>query len=277
MCNFPFWIKKDYGSEPVLVPCGMCTSCRIEKSRQWAVRICHEASLHDKNCFATLTYNKQNLPKDESLKREHVQKFMKRLRRYIEPKKVRFYACGEYGSKLGRPHYHICLFGYDDEKKEKFEKVYSKYSRENWLYISPTLEHIWKKGFVKIGEISLESASYVAKYVVKRITGDMALEHYKGKTPEFALMSRRPGIGKGWIEKYLGDVYPKDYFHINGIRSRAPRFYDEYLKKVDCLTHEAIKIKRKEEQYIDHPIRQREKEKYQNLMHKLKERRLENE
>ena len=100
------------------LPCGQCIGCRLERSRQWAVRCMHEASLHDENSFLTLTYSDENLPPGGSLHLPDFQNFMKRLRKSIAPKRVRFYHCGEYGDILSRPHYHALLFGYDfDDRK----------------------------------------------------------------------------------------------------------------------------------------------------------------
>ena len=95
------------------LPCGQCSGCRLERSRQWAMRCVHEAAAYDCNAFITLTYDEENLPADGSLNYDHFQLFMKRLRKAIEPNKVRFYMCGEYGEENGRPHFHACLFGYD--------------------------------------------------------------------------------------------------------------------------------------------------------------------
>jgi hypothetical protein len=132
-CYFPItaWRSKDGKNEagkwPVVfkptagyldkelkLPCGRCIGCRLERSRQWAVRCVHEASLHEKNCFITLTYSPENLPKDGSLDVSHFQKFMKRFRKRFGPG-IRFFHCGEYGESLSRPHYHACIFGFDFE------------------------------------------------------------------------------------------------------------------------------------------------------------------
>ena len=115
---FPDWAKQAFRKGKFVkditsVPCGRCMGCRLEKSRQWAVRCVHEAKFYEDNCFVTLTYAPEHLPKDGSLNRKHVQDFIKRLRRRLDDRKIRVFYCGEYGDKLRRPHYHLCLFNCD--------------------------------------------------------------------------------------------------------------------------------------------------------------------
>ena len=174
------------------VPCGRCIGCRLETSRQWAARIECEKSLYDQSIFLTLTYSPENL-KSLSLIPEDLTKFMKRLRKYVKSKydkEIRFFACGEYGSQLSRPHFHVIIFGW----RPLFCKKYN-YN----LFTSSEIEKIWKYGFCPFGDVTFESAAYVARYVTKKINGDKADEHYNGRIPEFVRMSRRPGIASSWI------------------------------------------------------------------------------
>lgn len=212
--------------ESLMLPCGQCVGCRLERSRQWALRCVHEASLYDENCFLTLTYDDEHLPKGGSLNVEDIQLFIKRLRRRIEPKKLRFFQCGEYGSLNDRPHHHVLLFGYDFPDKEVFFNGLSGY-----VYRSPMLESLWPFGFSSIGDVTFESAAYVARYILKKVNGDAADEHYKGKRPEFITMSRRPGIASGWFDKYGTDLYPKDFITVqDGLKCRPARFYDRLFE-----------------------------------------------
>jgi hypothetical protein len=282
-CLYPLWRKIPFRGDLVQVPCGRCRGCRLDNARDWALRCYHEAQMHDENSFLTLTYNDKNLPKDGSIHKSHLQKFIKRLRKAIEPKRLRYYACGEYGEKMGRPHYHAIIFGYDFPDKE-FHHVSNPKKRnrfstsdQNKVYTSGLLDSIWQKGYGTIGEVSFESAGYVARYIGKKIGGEMALEHYKGKNPEFALMSRRPGIGSKWLEKYFTDVYPKDFTTVNGRKMKPPRYYDKKLMKSHWDLHETIKEQRKEKIKHEDIIRRRQKEKYlKNVTQDLK-RRLEHE
>lgn len=203
----------------------------------------HEASLYEKNCFLTLTYDEKNLPFDHSLHLDHYQLFMKRLRKKYGSG-IRFFHCGEYGEALGRPHYHSLLFNHDFPDK----KFYSS-KGGNSIYTSDELNGIWNKGFAVIGDLTFESAGYVARYALKKITGENAEKHYNGKKPEYCTMSRRPGIGKGWFDKFKDDVYNRDRVLINGKISRPPKYYDGLLQKVDPSKLWLNKIKREESSY----------------------------
>lgn len=216
---------------PVEVQCGQCIGCRLERSRQWAVRCMHEASLHGDNAFITLTYADEHLPIAGSLDKKAFPKFMKRLRRKIGEEKVRYFHCGEYGDTTQRPHYHACLFGYDFTDKRRW-------SVRNGLPVwrSDTLEDLWKFGNSEIGTVTFESAAYVARYIMKKVTGRPAEEHYRivdeatgevfDRIPEYTTMSRRPGIGKKWFDKYHDEVYPSDQVIVRGRAMKPPRYYD---------------------------------------------------
>ena len=241
-------------NKPVRVPCGRCIGCRLENARQWAIRCTHEAQMHKENSFITLTYNNDNLPSNGSVKKKEMQRFMKDLRKSISPKEVRFYGCGEYGDNLNRPHYHILLFGHHFEDQVLFEAGAKRWRKNKFstaelrdIYTSEELGKLWKKGFHTIGEVTFESAGYVARYVMKKQTSSnhswysqwREEDHYKGREPEFALMSRMPGLGKSWIKKYMTDVYPKGYFHINGKRVATCRYYDSIFQRYCADNEEA--------------------------------------
>jgi len=231
-------VKAWPGYETLQVPCGQCIGCRLERSRQWAIRCVHESKLYEDNCFITLTYSSEFLPKDGSLDKSAFQKFMKRLRKYIAPKRVRFFHCGEYGDKGGRPHYHACLFGYDFPDKEFYSE------RDGCrLYISPLLQELWPFGYSTVGAVTFESAAYVARYIMKKINGDPAKAHYAGRSPEYTTMSRRPGVGKGWYTEFREDVFPCDNVVLRGKVMRPPKFYDRCFE-VDS-PDEFVKIKSK--------------------------------
>lgn len=228
-----------YTDLPRTVPCGQCSGCRLERSRQWAIRCHHEASLHENNCFITLTYNEEHMPDNGSLDVRELQLFFKRLRKKY-PHKIRYYACGEYGPLLTRPHYHACLFGH------AFEDMYLWDDRgPDPLYRSPELEKLWRQGFSTIGSVTFKSAAYVARYIMKKMSGDKAADHYGGKKPEFTVMSTKPGIGSKWEATYRADVYPDDFVVINGKKMRPPRFYDKLHELGDPNEHARLKRRRK--------------------------------
>ena len=106
-----FNVADGYHDMPVQVPCGKCIGCRLDYSRKWAIRCVLEAQMHKENCFLTLTYDDEHLPKGEKLEKEEMQKFWKRLRKATGTK-IRYYMAGEYGTEGGRPHYHACVFGW---------------------------------------------------------------------------------------------------------------------------------------------------------------------
>lgn len=229
-----------YADLELKIPCGQCIGCRLERSRQWAVRCIHEAKLHKHNSFITLTYNEKWLPKDGSLRVEDCQKFLKRLRKDVYPTKIRFFNAGEYGHKFSRPHYHMIIFGYDFPDKYPWSQVHG-----NIYYRSPQLERLWPFGFSMIGNVTFESAAYVARYIMKKQFGADADEYYNGRHPEFTTCSRRPGIAADWFKKYRDDVYSIDAVVVrdNNI-CKPPRYYDRLLEATDPERFRVIKLAR---------------------------------
>lgn len=223
--KFPvvFNFQAGFADQPISLPCGQCIGCRLERSRQWALRCVHESKMHDENMFITLTYADENLPENGSLRVEDWQLFAKRMRdhvRYHYKRKFKFYHCGEYGDRYGRPHYHAIIFGFDFPDK-KYKRVNSNGDR---IYVSETLTKLWGYGQCEIGSVTYQSAAYVARYILKKITGEDAVAYYGDRKPEYTTMSN--GIGKKWFEKYGRDVFPNDFVVHDGKKHRVPRFYD---------------------------------------------------
>jgi len=220
---------------PLKIACGGCLGCRLERSRQWALRAVHEAQLHEANSFLTLTYAPEHLPADGCVNRRDVQLFLKRLRRALAPVRLRYLLCGEYGDKLSRPHYHVLLFGWDF----LLDRRIYKRTEAGDLYSSPTLDAAWGLGLCTIGAFTFESAAYVARYCMKKVNGPLAESHYErvdadtGElcrvTPEFFAMSLKPGIGSEWFDRFATDVYPDDFCVQKGKKLAPPRFYDKRL------------------------------------------------
>lgn len=291
--------------EEMEVACGQCLGCRLDRACMWMVRIVHESSLHQfdqGSVFVTLTYRNKSectedqlragffVPDDWSLCKEHFTKFMKRLRKKRDSK-IRYFQCGEYGSicrhgmattdemaerleisrcafcRVGRPHHHACLFNV------RFDDLRVCGRRDGVTYFtSDELASIWKYGFVQVGEITPQSAGYVARYSVKKVTGKQAREHYvtvdddgvlQSVLPEYATMSRGGiceqcgrrscskapgGIGKRFYERYIGDIFPSDEVPVpgRGVLKKVPRFYDELLCRTDPELLEEIKLIRQE-------------------------------
>ena len=221
---------------PQKVTCGQCIGCRLERSRLWAVRCVHESSMHDANSFLTLTYDNDHLPDPPTLVLKHFQDFAKRLRKAVG-KKIKIMHCGEYGERFGRPHYHALIFGFDFP-----DKIYFKKLNGNVIFTSDLLKSLWKFGNSAIGDLTFDSAAYVARYALKKVTGKQAEVHYStcpisgevfSRKPEYCTTSRRPGIGKEWIEKFLYDTYKDDFVVVNGKKLRPPKYYDNVLESVD--------------------------------------------
>lgn len=243
--------REGYDDKKVIIPCGQCVGCRLEKSRQWAIRCVHESQMHDQNCFITLTYRDEDIPKNLSLVKEDLQKFWKRMRKTIT---LRYFSAGEYGDKYGRPHYHACVFGYrpdiginDTEmhKVGRCEICKDIKTKEIQLYHSKWLDERWEKGIVIIGEVTFESAAYVARYVMKKMTGEKAEGHYNGRQPEYAAMSRNPGIGSTWYDKYKTDVYPRDKMVIRGgIECKPTLYYDRKFNDQDQKKMQVLHYRR---------------------------------
>lgn len=259
------------------VPCGQCVGCRLENSRQWAVRCVNEAQMHEYCSFITLTYRpdpplgKPDLcvPVDFSLDHRHFQDFMKRLRDRVyhdkeckkflherldretgKAKNVRYLMCGEYGDTYMRPHYHAILFNCDFQDKELLEV-----KDGCRLYTSKILSELWPFGYSTIGSMTFQSAAYVARYSMKKVTGSLAEDHYRRVSPvdgreyqvkpEYAKMSRNPGIGSDWFDKYWkSDIYENGYMVVNGHKCSPPRYYDKKLKNLDLELYETLKARR---------------------------------
>lgn len=241
------------GSEETRLPCGQCIGCRLDYSRDWAMRLMHELQLHPYAWFLTMTY--REVPEDGSVHKEHVQLFNKRVREAFfrgTDQGFRFFAVGEYGEQTWRPHYHGIYFGLPLS-----DLVLYKETPGGKLYNSPQMEKLWGHGYLTVSPVSWEACAYVARYVTKKVNGERKDDHYRrvnpatGEvtwlTPEFALMSRRPGLGKGWFDRYQEDVYPDDFVVVGGRkRGPPPRFYDKKLEAVDLDLFQLVKEARLE-------------------------------
>lgn len=225
----------DKRAPDLYIPCGRCVRCKLNRASDWAVRCMHEASLYEDNCFVTLTYDDVNAERvGHSLCRRDLQLFLKRLRDFsvrTRGRGYRFYGCGEYGERFGRPHYHLCLFDFDFKDKTLWRRT----DVGNRVYRSERLEALWPFGSSEIGSVNYDSAGYVARYCLKKITGEAAAEHYhfldaEGRShyrvPEFPAMSLKPGIGVPWLERFHTDVYNGDFVVVGRAKLRAPRTYD---------------------------------------------------
>lgn len=231
-CLSPILVRNKQG-QLVSAPCGQCIHCRLNYARQWSIRIAHERLKYGSNCcFLTLTYSDQFLPADRSVHKSELQKFFKRLRKQLGVKKIRYFACGEYGGLFGRPHYHVCLFGVPVDSKI-FRNRHVHYEKGKPCGWHADLDS-WRDpdsheylGKVHVGSLTPESANYVAGYILKKVKGKYAAEYYAnlGIEPEFVLMSRKPGIGEDYVVKHKDYYQVNRYVTIKGTKYPLPRYY----------------------------------------------------
>lgn len=217
-CTKPFTYKG------MILPCGKCRACRIAKSREWSTRLMHESDYHKKSAFVTLTYSNENLPVNGVLIKSDLQKFIKRLRRDLdyENRKIKYYACGEYGEKYGRPHYHLILFGIDGYEDKK------------------VIEENWSKGLIHTGSVTYDSCRYVCDYFNK----DDRREKYPNGVLPFKVQSN--GIGKKYIQKNEKNLVSNGFVRVKGVKTSIPRYYKNKLIYGDSVNEENGKRIRQE-------------------------------
>lgn len=269
--------KKIYVDSPVItskfaltefveIPCGQCIECRLQRSRRWADRCMLELGYHDSSYFLTLTYDNEHIPKnplyDEetgevyaenaTLVKKDLQDFMKRLRRAYEYKgydnKLRFFACGEYGSQTLRPHFHIIVFGLKLDDLVLYKR---NFNGDN-LYNSAFISKLWKKGFSVIGDVTWQSCAYVARYIMKKHLGkDSDFYDIYNIEPEFTLMSRKPGIARQYYDEHKDELFYQDFVSIptkDGGKKVYPPPYYEKLFEEDFPENEVVERKEKRKQ-----------------------------
>lgn len=215
-------VDLDYEKRYIKVPCGKCMQCRIERKREWKVRLMLESTYYKENSFVTLTYNDDNISNSYSLVRKDLQDFIKRYR-YYEPKKFKYYAVGEYGEETGRPHYHLIMLGTRNEE---------------------ALTKAWTKGFTEIGPVNPITIQYVTGYVTKKLYGDMA-EQYGGRVPPFVNCSQ--GIGLSYLKQFEEQIRKDMHINILGYDYGLPRYFKKKLGLDRLDYQDMINEKKKEE------------------------------
>lgn len=209
------------------VPCGKCDACQLQHARNWANRCLMEAYYSHDNWFLTLTFMDGFCP--GKLDTKDVTAFIKRLRKALDVDGIRYFACGEYGEKSGRPHYHMILFDckLDDTKLLDASRK---------LFLSDTIAKCWPYGFHSLAPVTVQTINYVARYTSKKSTAK------KG----FLQMSRRPGIGCRYLLDHP-DAYKLDYIPlvVDGSLRRItpPRYYEKLFSE---LPWDEIKSRRVE-------------------------------
>lgn len=242
-------MNRGWKDRPLTLPCGKCLECKGVARFEKAIRTYHTLEMEPgrRGCFATLTYDQEHLPESELLQQEHLVKFLKRLRHKM-PRRVSYLAAGEYGSRGGRPHYHLCLIGYEPEKVRTLEDD---------RYEDPSINEAWGLGGTHVGTLTPAACMYTAKYLQKDVESLEAqgseLNHSAvsggAPAPEFCLMSRRPALGREFVERFWEDIYGDEFDAVvwDGVKIRPPRYYDRWLKENQPDVWKRIRDKRLEE------------------------------
>lgn len=242
---------------PYMIPCGKCLKCKKSKAAEWANRLVCESKYHDKSCFLTLTYDQDHVPRTYdskgklhySLRKEDIQKFFKRLRRYLDYNQlpdVRYYAVGEYGSKTYRPHYHAIIFGFfpDDAEIVKYNK------KGQHLYSSALLSRLWPNGEILVGRANPQTMFYTAAYVTGKQLGFSSYAWYDamGIARPFAVMSRKPGIGHQYVLDHKEQILRNEQLVVgvdgNLSKFSAPKYFLEQFRLTDPDEYANIKTMR---------------------------------
>lgn len=236
----------------VPIPCGKCIGCRLDHSRQWAVRLMLELEYSCSGYFVTLTYDDDNirLVHDNvnghlhgTLLKRDLQLFMKRLRKKFG-NGIRFYASGEYGSATFRPHYHLALFNLPELNLIFFKKS----PLGQFYYLSPDISECWNLGHVLVGELNFNSSSYISRYVTKKLDGELDIYSPLGIVPPFSLMSRKPGIARQYYDDHYSDIYDTDTIYLStpkgGRKLKPPRYFDKLLENDDPVLFNSVRENR---------------------------------
>lgn len=258
--------------KPYLLPCGKCTACRIKYASQWADRCKLEADKWESNFFATITYDEQHLPYSEktnymTLRPQDMTLFIKRLRGRAETSPIRYFYCGEYGSKSMRPHYHAIFFNL----KITDLKQYNPHTQGYKLYTSAWLNDIWGKGDIKLGTVNYNSANYTAKYITKK---NKDIDYEKLDIyPEYARMSRKPGIASDIImEKGISILKGDDIYTKGGHKLQINKYYQKKLEELGKEEKKIVLLNKADKSEIqERKIEARKDFKNFNTLERLKE------
>lgn len=229
--------------QKLAIPCGRCFGCTMEYRRMWAIRCQHEAALYDSNLFVTLTYDEENLPWHRGLELDHMQRFLKRLRKKYEgdiaipeadgKRPIRYYLAGEYGEETDRPHWHLLLFNL---------RLPDYHGQPKAIELA-SMRELWPFGHHQVDQFTPARAAYTAGYAAKKVRGyiqrKLAYDVYHPETgeiyerrPPFATMSRRPvGLGVYYFRRFRSDFLRGYVGGRSGTKERLPRLYHQYLRE----------------------------------------------
>jgi len=244
-CITPFYVQDKFTGNYIPVPCSKCPPCMKRRTSGWSYRLVKEGERSKSALFVTLTYDTQHVPITEkgfmNLDKTDVQKFFKRLRK-LSNEKLKYYVCGEYGTKKMRPHYHIILFNADKYMVHKA-----------WMINNKSL------GSIYIGQVNEASIGYTLKYMTKK--GKIPLHFNDDRQKEFSLMSKKMGdnyITPKMIKWHKKDLEKRMYVNIPGNKKIAmPRYYkDKIYNEIEKLkiSQYLLKISEEEEQKLQEEL-----------------------
>lgn len=214
ICSHPY-VKTLKTGLRVMLPCGHCMPCRIMRTRDWTIRCLMELkSFNDNACFITLTYDDEHLPVSGSLVKSDFQKFIKRLRKDLVKTKIKYFACGEYGDKNARPHYHAIIFGLSPTSETRQLLV------DNWRFCDKTRFSGFDNG---LAFVSANSIRYVTGYIQKKLNGELADKVYGDKVPPFQLCSQ--GLGKDYFLSHESELLEQGYLIYRNAKVNFPRYF----------------------------------------------------
>lgn len=243
ICQNPIYRRSEekYHYDPITktitnlweTPCGKCTACKIQICKEWALRCMLELPYWEKSIFTTLTYNDENLPKDNSIHKEELSEFFDKLRDNLKPykTKIKFMASGEYGDENTRPHYHAIIFGINIDLNNWFYQFRNGKQQICYRSENEIIEKTWTKGEVYNGYVSYNSARYVSSYVFKKYYDELAEETYKKYNLEIPFRKVSNGIGKNFWIDYGNQILKRGYISINGEPNTIPRYFLKLTEK----------------------------------------------
>lgn len=203
-CFYPFILTNESNPMGLVLPCGKCIGCRVARTKEWAMRLLHEFQYWDKASYVTFTYSNEFIPVDSSINKKHLQLLFKRVRKNTK-RLIKYYACGEYGEKKMRPHYHAIVYGISPAEKN-------------------LLKECWHYGTIYSGTVTYESCRYVAQYIDKKYN----LKTLKdGLTIPFQIQSN--GFGLKWANDNALQLHQQKHTTIQGVKQSIPRYYKNKL------------------------------------------------
>ena len=268
MCISPVSLKDDKYNRKVAryVPCGKCHECLRIRMDEWTWRMWIEAKHSDSCHFITLTYaNEEDMEMVDSdtgelyervLIYSDLKKFLQRLQKrqaYYNSKlkdedtlkglkrvykPIRYFACGEYGSKTGRPHFHAIIYNCSPKILDEICQI-QETTEDGTVLQSISPKSIWPHGYASISQYNVRRLAYTVKYVMKS-TDEKFYAHLPKNFHPKAVMSKNPVIGAAFLKekKYYQDNNKQEVLHPNGKKFPMPRYFrDRWFTRIEQMKY----------------------------------------